>query len=680
MRTTDSLEAWAVELREEALARCDLAETGAMQIEALTEVLLSYLEEAGEVDNPTLAYFEGSYEGKDAACGAWSMSEDGDRLDLFLTVGRMDGRASKVSAEELLDGFARLETFFVMGRRGQFARVEESSDAFDVLDQIYRLLPRLFHLRLFVLTDGVTNKLEVPVPVLPGCEVSCHVWDLAAFSRLVSHGPQPLSVQFADLHESPVRALVVEPPGAGYRTYLTILPGELIVAMYRQHGPRLLERNVRSFLQAKGKVNKGIQNTILSEPEMFLAFNNGLSVTAMGLEVEDLGAGIVRLVSARDFQIVNGGQTTGSLFRAASKDGADLSALSVAVKITEILQPDNLDQMAPRISQSANAQNKVNMSDFSSNNRFLRRLEELSRVVWAPPQAAWGQRQTRWFFERARGHYHDELARQGAPDKRRAWELQHPRSQMLTKTDLAKSEYSWDQFPHIVSRGAEKCYVHYLGQLEERHLALPDERAFRAMVGRLILFRETDRIVAARRFGGYKANIVTFTVALLARLTESRLDFEAIWQRQALDDDLRAWIDVLCGFVHEAIRTESGSENVVQWCKEQKAWDEIGRISVPLPAGVLAALVPKAMPSLAGKDAPVDNEQATVIDEMARVPADTWFAISGWAKAANKLSPFQRQLSFSLGRVASGGKRPSPRQAHHGKILLDEARRLGFGG
>ena len=85
--------------------------------------------------------------------------------------------------------------------------------------------------------------------------------------------------------------------------------------MYKRFGPQLLERNVRSFLQLRGKVNQGIRKTILHEPQMFLAFNNGLSVTASGLELEDRGDGTANLIAAEDFQIVNGGQTTGSIFR-----------------------------------------------------------------------------------------------------------------------------------------------------------------------------------------------------------------------------------------------------------------------------------------------------------------------------------------------------------------------------
>lgn len=70
-----------------------------------------------------------------------------------------------------------------------------------------------------------------------------------------------------------------------YSVYLAIISGELLAALYDEYRDRLLEKNVRSFLQVKGAVNKGIRDTLRDEPEMFLAYNNGISVTAEGVEI-----------------------------------------------------------------------------------------------------------------------------------------------------------------------------------------------------------------------------------------------------------------------------------------------------------------------------------------------------------------------------------------------------------
>src|SRR4029079_13134691 len=142
-----------------------------------------------------------------------------------------------------------------------------------------------------------------------------------------------------------------------------------------------------------------------------------------------------------DMQIVNGGQTTASLFTAWRKDKADLTALNVAAKIT-VVPPRLIDDFVPFISRYANSQNKVNEADFAANDAFHVSVEQMSRSIWAPaPEGT--QRQTKWFYERARGQYADALARQETPARKTQFKSEYPTAQKFTKTDLAKFEHSW---------------------------------------------------------------------------------------------------------------------------------------------------------------------------------------------------------------------------------------------
>ena len=97
---------------------------------------------------------------------------------------------------------------------------------------------------------------------------------------------------------------------------------------------------------------------------------------------------------------------------------------------------------------------------------------------------------------------------------------------MISKTDLAKFEHTWSQLPSIVSRGAQKCYLDFMDVLDRRGQFLPDEAFFKRAVGRAIMFRETERIVSRRKFGGYRANIVTYTLAWLSHSTAKRIDLD----------------------------------------------------------------------------------------------------------------------------------------------------------
>ena len=93
-------------------------------------------------------------------------------------------------------------------------------------------------------------------------------------------------------------------------------------------------------------------------------------------------------------------------------------------------------------------------------------MEKVTRSLWAPAADGSGQ-ETRWFYERARGQYADALARERTPARQRAFKTLHPLRQKFTKSDAAKFEHSWDQLPHIVSRGAEKNFREFMIRLGE---------------------------------------------------------------------------------------------------------------------------------------------------------------------------------------------------------------------
>ena len=168
---------------------------------------------------------------------------------------------------------------------------------------------------------------------------------------------------------------------------------------------------------------------------MFFSYNNGPSATAGAIEVEQTDLGL-RLLRADNLQIVNGGQTTASLHAARKTFAEQLELVHVQMKLT-IVPREQSEQVVPRISEYANSQNKVNAADFFANHPFHIRTEELSRKVLARGED--GYRDTKWFYERARGQYADERGRRTIAERKR-FDAEFPRSQFLTKTDLAKFE------------------------------------------------------------------------------------------------------------------------------------------------------------------------------------------------------------------------------------------------
>jgi hypothetical protein len=94
----------------------------------------------------------------------------------------------------------------------------------------------------------------------------------------------------------------------------------MLADIYNDYRSALLERNVRSFLQFNGKVNKGIRDTLKTAPHRFLPYNNGLSTTASSVVLTGASNGTAHIRSLADFQIVNGGQTTASIAAASRRD------------------------------------------------------------------------------------------------------------------------------------------------------------------------------------------------------------------------------------------------------------------------------------------------------------------------------------------------------------------------
>ena len=133
--------------------------------------------------------------------------------------------------------------------------------------------------------------------------------------------------------------------------------------------------------------------TITTSPEKFLAYNNGISATASRVDTDDNGD----IISISDLQIVNGGQTSVSIYKAKSDSNANLDNVYVLAKITVINNPDIYKEMVKNISRYANTQNKIKISDLSSNDAYNIELAKLSRTIYTP--AIGTKLPTKWFYE-----------------------------------------------------------------------------------------------------------------------------------------------------------------------------------------------------------------------------------------------------------------------------------------
>ncbi len=648
---------------------------------AFTRKALEYLAEAGEIEDSEVCY----YQAHGAKVNGYVLNLDDESLDLFVSVYTGITPPPRIEKAKSDAAFRNLRGFLTKAIAGLHTKLEESGKAFELSQQIHSVVSQaetLSRVRLFLVTDGQVNVGKLLEPEnINGLPVSCQVWDIERLYRWYTSGHEREVIQI-DLSARPggvIPCLETRAADGKYTSYLTIVPGITLLDIYADFGPRLLERNVRSFLQARGAVNKGMQTTLKEESARFLAYNNGITATAASVTLVDRPGGGVAIKDVSDLQIVNGGQTTASLFHASRKQGVELDNVFIQMKLNVIHDAEELDEFVSRISLFANSQNKVNVADFSANDPFHRKIEEFSRNIWAPA-ADGAQRQTRWFYERARGQYADGRNRAGTPGKMREFESIYPKTQMFTKTDLAKYENTWMQRPHIVSRGAQKNFSDFTIELKKRGGYLPDEAYFNHIIAKALLFRGAEKLVGDQKYGGYRANIVTFLLALLSHATEQRIDLDRIWKTQSLTPALEDAIVRLSKYVKDVIVEPPEGRNVTEWCKSEKCWDACRALDFSVPPQLRAELI------AVGPGARAVNTDISGADEADReaiaavtaVSADTWLRLSSWAKETGNLQPWQRSLSYSIGRLVTAGRQPSRKQATQGLLILNAAAGLGF--
>lgn len=316
----------------------------------------------------------------------------------------------------------------------------------------------------------MSNRIsEIDAREFNNIPVECQIWDIDRIFRVCFSdlGRQDIEIDFKT-YTGGKGIPCIEASSANtddYKSYLCIIPGTALADIYDYYGSQLLEGNVRSFLSTKVAVNKKIRETILRIPQNFFAYNNGVSATAMDLLIESTNEGKF-ITYARDFQIINGGQTTASLSNARYKDGADLSQIYVQMKLTEVdSNADKASDLIRNISRSSNSQNKVSDADFFATHPFHIRMEQISRRIFAPASGG-AQYETKWFYERARGQYIQAQMHMTKAQKDK-FAAQHPKKQVITKTDLAKVRNSWSGIPHIVSKGAQTNFMKFAEIIDE---------------------------------------------------------------------------------------------------------------------------------------------------------------------------------------------------------------------
>ena len=667
-----AFEALNLDLIEDVNDLKDLHDGESADIIAFTRVMIDRLTEDGDWEDGESF----DYRAKDIQINGYSLSQDEDSLFVIVSEYHTQTPTILLKAIQIDKAYTRALNFVRKCMlEDYFNSIHSQSPALDLALILKEKASSLTSIRICFLTNGRIPQFDRGSDKINNATITFEAWDIVRLHRLVSsgRGHEHVEIDFKEQFGVLLPCLKVPCDNSEYSACLTYLPGDVLAGLYQSYGARLLEKNVRAFLQAKGKVNRGIRDTIKNEPYMFMAYNNGISITAKSIEydVDDYGRDCIRKIF--DLQIVNGGQTTASLLFSKKTDGSDLSKIFVQAKISVVLDDDKIDEVVSNISRFSNSQNKVSDADFDANSKFHVMLQDFSRKIWTPDASSM------WFYERARGQYADEKAKCTTPKSKRDFIKKYPSQQKFTKTDLAKYINTWEQLPYYVSRGNEKNFRQFTIRLMEMRNFIPDELFYKRLIAKAIIFKSAEKIVSAQGVHGYRANVVAYTIALLLHKTECRINLDQIWKEQRISNSLAAVIDSLSKSVRERILTDAAGKNVTEWCKREKCWESVLQLDVEVSDDLDAELLTSTgrIPNMFD-DTELTAEQQSQIESTKAVSAEKWKEISVWGKQTDRLTAWQRSFAFSIGRQLGLGKDPTAKQAKYAVEIINLVKKSGF--
>lgn len=677
--------------QQEIIALQESDDEGGSREQLFTRIAIDMLADAGETENTTIAYDEKDL-GKRGQhkINGYAVSDNYETVDLFISIYKTGETIVIVPKSEIDKAASLITNFFRKATYNDYAcDIDESRPIFDFANQLAtydELKGNLIRVNAFILTNGEYKGSIPPNGEINGIQIFYHVFDINKLYQLSEDSRLPIEIDFDDFggEKFVIPCMPASNSNGDYKAYLAIMSGKCLYKLYEQYGARLLEQNVRSFLQFAGKINKGIRDTIKTEPHMFFAFNNGIAATADRIELDDNN----HIRKIRNLQIVNGGQTTASIYTTAKKDKTDISDIYVQVKFSVIDNPEQYSDIVSRISRYSNTQNKVNDADFSANNPALIAIEKLSRYVLSPLTPSCNI-QTYWFFERARGQYKTLRSREAfTKAQRAAFDKKHPKEQVFTKVELAKYINAYQEVvggynkiiigPNAVVRGNEKNYAKFINN------NLPDEKKinnvyFEDAIAKAIIFKTAEKRYGTRKndycIGELRQVAVPYTISLISYLTGNKLDLYKIWKNQSLSDALSDFIYDMMKQVNAFIMDSSPISHYIEWAKKDECWNlakqhEWNFNIDEIKSDLIDEINPPKRKILTDE---CDSEEEEKHKErlLRSIPFSLWKKIGEWGKDAGILDPTKQGWASDVAFIVKNKRQFGKQDKKHALFLFD---------
>jgi hypothetical protein len=628
--------------------------------EEFLNLVTNILIEAGEFEDFNYVPYEGlGKRGRRIQIDGYSYSDVDDCLCIFITTPLRYEEDDEPLITTEANKYLSMAAAFLDNAEYVEKNAEESSPGYGFAVDVVHKYKDVLKYKIFLISDQIKSKSLTKLDDITarGKSVECHVWDISRIFEL-SNSARAREEIVISLSDYGIKGLpcILASETSEYKAYLCNIPGLVLANLYNQYGGRLLEGNVRSFLQVKGNVNKGIRRTILTEPEMFFAYNNGIAATAYDAKVKTIGESLF-ITELSSLQIVNGGQTTASLAAALIKDKKDnseecISKIFIPMKLSIVL-PEKADKLIGNIARYANSQNKVSAADLWSNHPYHIKMEEFSRRLVAPATNG-NQYGTYWYYERANGQYAQETYKSTAREKDK-FEKSHPKNQKITKTELAKYMLIFEQRPHIASKGGQKAFIDFATSISENWEAKIDsfnEEYFRNLVSVTILFRTTDSIVRQLEYKSYKANIVAYALSKIFYTVKKQhpklaINLKTIWQKQSLSSAWVEQIKLAAHAMYDVLVGDREVENVTEWAKYERCWEKAKNVPFELLPEFIDELQWKEDANSETRTARAKQKMANslqAVTAVAEYGSNNWSSLLDWDESHKVMNPNEIEL------------------------------------
>src|SRR5574344_24316 len=668
---------------------------------------LDNLEEIGELNDPMPMSVEiRGYRGRIMSFDAYAYDEADSALILIASDFSNEREiASNLTNSRINDLYVHMRNFIEESVEGHMSEYCDDSDTALLVSKEFKskigkglINTEILRFKFYIISDSVLSKQVKSISQEPFLErpVELNVWTLERiFQTFSSDSSEVIEFDTVDFGCDGIQCIKCEQGGTNdYDAYMGIVPGRFLADIYLRYGSKLLQGNVRAFLSVRGKVNKGIRDTIINHPENFFTFNNGIAIVARSVRFSSDGT---RIIQFKDPQIINGGQTTASLANAIIKKEArnGMETLFVPMKLTvlnvendmneeQVKQYNNITQT---ISKCANCQNPVSEADFFSNHPFHVEMEKLSQKVMAPAVGG-NPYQTIWFYERSRGKWDQEQMKLTVSQKKKYCES-HPKSQVIKKEKLAKCYNTILMNPHQVCQSSAINFSRsgaFVEDMWDNNRDSINDDFFKKCVSTIILFDSLDSMVGKASWypkGGNKAQIVPYTISKLMTLLpkECDLDWQYIWQKQTLYPELAEELIRLAYCTHEFLMEQANGGIVRTISRTLAVWKNFQDYKYTLNENFVSTLASLKENKAVAQSANKTHKFNSLIDaelELFKLGVPYWMKVYNDLVKESVLSFGELEIIKGIASYMSKGNLPSAAQCKRLLKIIAKAEDKGY--